>query len=396
MRISTVTFSNDASYQMQELESAISKTQNDLSTGTKLHSAADNPSGMAQVNVLNVQISASQQYVTNGNYATSVLQLEEQATTDATNTLQSVRDLTVQANNSALSASQRSDIASQLTQLLQNLVAIGNRVDGSGNQLFSGTATGTTSFSQNGNTVTYNGSNMVNQYQVASNQRISGTDTGATVFMNIPAGNGTFTTAAGAANTGTGYIGVGTVTNAAAWVPDTYTISFTNPTTYTVTNSAGTVVTTGNNFTDGDSISFNGIQVPITGTPAAGDSFTVAKAGTASAFSTISSIITTLNSTSLNSAQVATQLGGALQQVDNAITNMSNVAAAVGSRLNAITSSQSTAQTLQTNLTTQVSQISDVDYAAAITQLNTQEVSLQAAQQSYASIAQLSLFNYLK
>jgi flagellar hook-associated protein 3 FlgL len=37
-----------------------------------------------------------------------------------------------------------------------------------------------------------------------------------------------------------------------------------------------------------------------------------------------------------------------------------------------------------------------VDYAAAITQLNTEQLSLQAAQQSYATIARLSLFNYLR
>jgi flagellar hook-associated protein 3 FlgL len=75
---------------------------------------------------------------------------------------------------------------------------------------------------------------------------------------------------------------------------------------------------------------------------------------------------------------------------------MSNVSASAGARVNAITASQSAAQTLQTNLTTAVSQLSDVDYAAAITQLNTEEVSLQAAQASYASIARLSLFNYIK
>jgi flagellar hook-associated protein 3 FlgL len=181
----------------------------------------------------------------------------------------------------------------------------------------------------------------------------------------------------------------------AAWIADTYQISFTSPTDYSVTNSAGTVVTTGNNFTDGNSISFNGIQVPITGTPAAGDTFTVAKAGTASAFSTLSSLITTLNSTTLSPAQISSQIGGALEQIDGAITNLSNVSASVGARLNSITASQSTAQTVQTNLTASISQISDVDYASAITQLNTEEISLQAAQESYASIAKLSLFNYI-
>jgi len=396
MRIASITFQQNAVSQMQELQAALAKTQNDLATSKKLHSAADDPAGMAMVNQLNVQLSASQQYVTNGNSATSSLQLEEQAMTDATNTLQSARDLAVQANNPALSASQRTDIAAQLTQLLQNLVAIGNRVDGNNNQLFAGNAAGTIPFGQAGNTVTYSGSSTVRQIQIGPNQRISAGDTGATVFMNIPAGNGTFTTSGAATNTGTGSIGVGTVATPSAWVPDTYTISFTSPTAYSVTNSAGAVVSTGTAFADGDSIAFNGIQVPITGTPAAGDSFTVAKAGNASAFSTLSSLITTLNSTTLKSAQISSQIGGALQQIDNAITNMGNVSASVGARINSITSSQGAAQTLQTSLTTSVSQLSDVDYAAAITQLNTEEVSLQAAQASYASIARLSLFNYLK
>jgi flagellar hook-associated protein 3 FlgL len=178
-------------------------------------------------------------------------------------------------------------------------------------------------------------------------------------------------------------------------VPDTYSISFSSPTSYTVTNSAGTAVTSGTTFTSGDSISFNGVQVQITGTPAAGDQFTVAKAGTASAFSTLSGLATTLSSPNLSSAQLATQIGGALQQIDGAIANMSNVSASVGARLNSITSAQSAAQSTQTNLQTSISQISDVDYAAAITQLSTEEVSLQAAQASYAKIAQLSLFNYI-
>jgi flagellar hook-associated protein 3 FlgL len=396
MRIATITFQQNATSQMNNLQADLAATQNDLATSTRLHSAADDPAAMTQVNALNQQMSASKQYVTNGNYATSTLQLEEQAMSDATNTLQAARDLAVEANNSALSASQRADIASQLQQQLQDLIAIGNRVDGSGNQIFSGTASNTVPFSQNGTTVSYLGATKVSQIQVGPNQRLSAGDTGAAVFMNIPAGNGTFTTSGAAANTGTGSIGVGTVSNAAAWVPDTYTVSFTSPTDYTVTNSTGTVVSTVTNFKDGDTISFNGVQIPMTGTPAAGDTFTVAKAGTASAFDTLQSMIATLNDPTLSNAQVSSKIGGALQQIDNAISNMSNVSASVGARINSITSSQSAAQSLQTNLTTVVSQLSDTDYAASITKLNTEEVALQAAQESYASISKLSLFNYLQ
>jgi flagellar hook-associated protein 3 FlgL len=396
MRIATITFQQSAMLQMDNLSAQLLKTQNDLSTGTRLHSSADDPGAWAQVDQLNVQMSASQQFVTNGNSASSALTLEEQALSDAQNTLQSARDLAVEANDPSLTASQRSDIATQLQQQLHDLISIANRQDGNGNYLFSGIASGTTPFAQNGNTVTYGGSTTVSQVQIASNQRISAGDTGSSVFLNIPAGNGTFTTSGAGTNTGTGSIGVGTVVNPSAWVPDTYNISFTSPTNYTVTNSSGTVVDTGTSFKDGDSISFNGVNVPITGTPAAGDTFTVAKAGTASAFSTLQNVITVLNDPTQKLPQISSQIGAALQQIDNAVSHLSDVSASVGGRINSITSSQTAATTLQTNLTTSVTQLSATDYAAAITQLNTEEVSLQAAQSSYASISRLSLFNYIK
>jgi flagellar hook-associated protein 3 FlgL len=394
MRISTVTFQNDSVNRMDDLQAALSKTQTQLSTGKKLQSASDDPAAMVQVNQLNVTISASTQYVTNGNVASANLKLEEQALSDATNTLQSARTLVVQANNPALSAAQRQDIAQQLQQQLQDLISIGNRQDSNGNYLFAGTAAGTAAFAQSNGTVTYTGSSSVSQVQISGQQRISSGDTGASAFMNIPAGNGTFTTAVGAANSGTASIGPGTVTNSSQWVPDTYTVTFAANGQYTVTNSGGTAVTSGT-YTDGGSISFNGIQVSLSGTPNATDTFTVSPAGKSSVFATLSSLATTLSSPGLSRAQIATQIGTGLEQIDAAVSNLGNVSASVGARLNSITSAQSTAQSVQTTLQGQISNLSNVDYTAAVTQLSTEELALQAAQASYASIAKLSLFNYL-
>ena len=394
MRISTVGFQNDAVAQMQALESAIAKTQSELSTGLQIQNAADNPSGMAQVNELNVELSASQQYVTNGNAASANMKLEEQALTQATTVLQSAQDLAVQANNSSLSAAERQNIAAQLQQQLQELVGIANSTDSNGNYLFGGYASSAQPFAQAGNAVSYVGADAVNQIQISADQRISAGDTGASVFMNNPAGNGTFTTAAGASNTGTGSIDAGSVTSPAAWVAGTYTISFTSPTAYQVTNSADAVVTSGT-YTSPGTIAFDGVQVTVSGAPAAGDTFTLAPAGAASVFSTLSNLITTLSSTTLNQGQLTTQINGALEQLGGAITNVDNVQASVGARIDAINSSQSTAQSDQTELQSSISQLSDVDYTAATTQLSTEEVGLQAAQESYASLAKLSLFNYL-
>ena len=397
MRISTVTYQDNALYYMELLQSQIAKTQSQLSSGQRLQSAADDPAAMTQVNQLNGQLSATQQYATNGSAATTSLQLEEQALNDATNVLQSARDLAVQANDGAMSPSARQDIATQLQQQLQELVAIGNRTDGSGRYLFSGYADMTQPFGQNsGNsgTVTYAGTQGVRQIQVGASQFVSAGDAGDAVFMNIPAGNGTFTTAVVGTNTGTASIDAGSVTNSAAWVPDTYTISFSSPTAYTIKNSANTVVASGT-FASGQTIAFQGVQVTLSGTPAAGDRFTVAAAGKASVFSTLSNLATALSSPTLTSAQITTRIGRALQQIDNAINQFSSVSASAGARLNSLATAQAAGQTTQTDLKSSISQLADTDYASAVTQLSTEQVTLQAAQQSYALIAKLSLFNYV-
>ncbi len=395
MPISTLGFQENASQQMQALETAISQTQTELSTGLQLQNAADNPAAMAQVTQLNAQISASQQYQTNGSSLSSNLQIEEQSLSDATSTMQSARDLAVEANNASLTATQRQDISTQLQQLLQQMVSTANSTDSNGNYLFSGETPTTQPFSQSGSQVTYNGSASVSQVQISSNQLISSGDAGANVFMNIPGGNGTFTTAVGANNSGGATIDSGTVVNSSQWVPDTYTITFTDPTDYTVTNSEGATVSSGTYSSPG-AITFNGISTTVSGTPAAGDTFTVAPAGTVSAFATISNLIATLNNPALSSAQISTQVGTALEQMDAAVSNFSNVSASVGARLNAITAANTTATASQTAMTASVSSLQNVDDAAATTQLSTQELALQAAQESYASIAKMSLFNYLQ
>jgi flagellar hook-associated protein 1 FlgK len=80
--------------------------------------------------------------------------------------------------------------------------------------------------------------------------------------------------AAASGNTGTATISAPSITDPTNWTNGAYTISFTDPTDYQVTDSGGNVVTSGT-YTAGSPISFNGEQVSISGTPAGGDTFTV-------------------------------------------------------------------------------------------------------------------------
>jgi flagellar hook-associated protein 1 FlgK len=75
-------------------------------------------------------------------------------------------------------------------------------------------------------------------------------------------------------NTGTATIDSSSVTDAGLFVNDTYNINMTSATTYEVRDSANTLITNGT-YSSGSSITFNGIDVSISGDPQAGDVFVV-------------------------------------------------------------------------------------------------------------------------
>jgi flagellar hook-associated protein 1 FlgK len=81
-------------------------------------------------------------------------------------------------------------------------------------------------------------------------------------------------TSAASSNTGTAAIQNASVPNLGAWTAGNYTISFGTAGAYTVTDAAGATIQTGT-YTGGTPIGFNGMNVTLTGAPAAGDSFAV-------------------------------------------------------------------------------------------------------------------------
>ena len=69
--------------------------------------------------------------------------------------------------------------------------------------------------------------------------------------------------------------------------------------------------------------------------------------------------------------------------------------AEVGTRLQALDTAADFRDSEEVDLQALISSLRDVDYASAISQLNQQYTSLQAAQAAYSKFAQLSLFDYL-
>src|SRR6185437_5458 len=126
MRISTSMLSDAALAGILADESALSSTQQKLASGQNISSPADDPVGAVQLLALNDASAQYQQYIANGQSANTSLTLEQSALSTATNTLQSIRDLLVQANNGANNAADLASIATEIKQLGASLLGTAN------------------------------------------------------------------------------------------------------------------------------------------------------------------------------------------------------------------------------------------------------------------------------
>jgi flagellar hook-associated protein 3 FlgL len=378
------------------LEAGINQTQNQMSSGVSFTTASQNPTAAGSVNNYNQALAQSQQYDTNASSAQTNLNTEDNALSEVQSQLQSLRDLALEANSGTLQNADRSAIATQAAQIQNSLLALANTQNGNGEYIFGGFAAQTQPFTLSATGATYNGDQGQRQVQIAAGQTVADGDNGDTVFNQIKTGNGTFTVSAAAANTGGGIIGATTVSDPTAYDGGTYSISFTAPGAYSV-SEGGTVVSTGT-YTDGGTIAFNGVQVTLSGQPAAGDAFTLAPSTNQSLFVTVQNLVSALQTgvtTPASATSLNNSINDAINNIDQALSQSSNVRATIGGRLNSITTQQSVASSQQVQLKTTISSLQSLDYASAITTLDQQNTTLSAALQAFTLTQGLTLFKFL-
>lgn len=411
MRISTAqTFIRGINV-MNERQVKLSHTQEQLASGKRIVTPSDDPSGAARILDIQEATSAFEQFNRNAGRAQSDLGVEESALRSVTNMLQRVRELSLQAINGSLTTKDRQYVASEMEQRLDQLIQTANTK--SGNEfIFAGFKSATQPFNVDpaGN-VNYVGDQGKRELQISPSRYVAINDSGFDVFMDVRDGNGTFTTAAAATNTGGGVIDNGSLVAGATYVQDTYTIDFvTNANgdlAYTVIGAtSGQVVpalpaaipANAPAFTSGDTITFNNGQVTIEGTPVAGDSFTVAPASNKDIFGQIRDLIAAINGPSETTgdyAVMASTANSSIGGIDNALDNIDRVIASVGGRINAMNDEVAANETAMVELKTTRSRIEDLDYAEAIGDFQLDLAGLQAAQQAFAKIQNLSLFNFI-
>ncbi len=398
MRISTPMLYEMGSGALAAQQVELLRTQQQMASQRRLLSAADDPAAASTALRVAQSLARNQQIEANQEAAANRLAIGESALSSVGDVLQSVQERLLQAQNGTLSPTERSMLASDVDNMLGQLLTLANSKDGTGAYLFAGYSETSVPFVAAAGGVAYQGDDGARTLEVANGRNLAVSAAGSDIFMRVKTGNGVFATAANPANTGAGRIDSGSVANPSALTGHAYELTFNasaGVTTYDVFDvTAGLSVSSGNAFSAGQSITVAGMQASITGGPASGDRFTVAPSSNQSVFKTIADATAALRSGG-NDALRQTQVNAALASLDQSMNRALTVRAEFGSRMNEISAHQNVSGALVLEHQRRLSELQDVDYTEAATRLMRQQTATQAAQQSFARIAQLSLFNYL-
>jgi flagellin len=362
----------------------LSTSLQQLSTGLRINTAADDAAGYAIVQGMTSQIGGLNQAAQNANDGVSLVQTAAGALQEITNDLQSMRDLAVESLNASNSSTDRTDLNTQFQQLLSDINQVSQSTNFNGVNLLDGTFQGATFQvgADAGQTITVSAvanqeaSNLAQLYSAAagtyanSATALTGTITVATTANGVTSTATTLPVTVGGPNS-TATTDLATVANAIN----------------ALSNEDGGVIAT----VAGPAAAPTGIVLNTTsGTAAAPPTIAVTFGGT---LTTGATGVAAANTTAANAnvGMTATDVltvndsNLALQQIDTALQSVATTSATLGAYQNRFSAAITGLNTDSTNLTSARSGIADTDYAAATSKLSQAQILQQA---STAMVAQ--------
>lgn len=185
MRISTNTIYQSGTNRLMDLQNDLSKLNEQISSGKKVRSPADDPIASARILELTHSQDLNDTYANTRNVAKTSLETYETNLTSITNVILDAQSSLVAAGNGAYNDQQRANIASELQGRLDSLIGLVNTKDAQGNYMYSGHQTGTVPFVLN--TVTgdmdFQGDASKRSLQVDVQRQMAVTYTGNELFQ---------------------------------------------------------------------------------------------------------------------------------------------------------------------------------------------------------------------
>jgi flagellin len=151
---------------------ALASAMQQLSTGKRINSAADDAAGLAISSRMTSQIRGLDQAVRNANDGISLLQNAEGALNEVTNMMQRMRELSVQAANDTNTSSDRVSLNLEYGQLMQEINRIAQNTQWNGMSIMNNTTSGASAIGTGGTVAepTAEGAELRNiKFQVGAN-----------------------------------------------------------------------------------------------------------------------------------------------------------------------------------------------------------------------------------
>lgn len=161
-----------AENQLDTTQANLNKTLEELSSGSRINSGADDPAGLAIANGLEANIAALQQSAANANDGVGALQVADGALSQVTTMLNRAVTLATEAANGTVSDNQRTAINAEFSQILSEINTIGTATTFNGTSVF--TANSTSIFMSDGSSAAANSTITVTIGQL-STTNIGGT-----------------------------------------------------------------------------------------------------------------------------------------------------------------------------------------------------------------------------
>jgi flagellin len=338
-------------------ENAVSHTQTNLnntlqqlSTGLKINSGADDPAGLSIAAGLGANISALTQSSQNASNGVGLLQTADGALSQVTTILNQAVTIATEAGNGGLTTSQSAALNTEFTSILNEINQIGSTTNFNGTSVFNGSA-----------------NNSV-QSSVAALATTTGLTSGSTTTISDSKTGGTFVFTAGATSK---------ISDLQAAITNAVTAGTLSAGTAATINAAGKlqIATT----TAGDSLGVNtsdavlgaGTFQPTAVTGSSTDVFTSDGSGTG--FTNTNTPINGLSSTTLalNTESLSTTATAqtALTAITAAISSIAAQRGNIGASINQLTADTGVENTEVQNLTSAQNNVQNADIASVTSNL---------------------------
>uniref|UniRef100_UPI004047C2F3 flagellar hook-associated protein FlgL n=1 Tax=Rheinheimera sp. TaxID=1869214 RepID=UPI004047C2F3 len=394
-----------------DTQQKMSRAANQLTKQTRILSPADDPAASAKVLGLDQNLAQIAQFQKNSVLLKNNLALEETVLTNMRSSFDRVNELAIAVGNGTYTDREREAIAFEMKNIQTELFDLMNTKNSDGSYIFAGfqDRTAAYEFDQDSGRYEFRGDDGFRALQISPSISLPGNDSGKAIFDDVFARFKTESPMVVSGSPDSVKIDVAEQNQFNAFYQANYDTQTPANNTYNIVIDAGNnyqILQNGSalnppvtgSYVDGQSIKFNGLTIDITGAAAAPGQvdFTLTEPKKNNILNTMQDFIAVLETPGLNTAQLTDALRDVLAQTEASSNKLDGTLANIGGRVNVLDSVFGSNEDLTINNKEYKADLSEVDFAAAMTEIKRQEIALQAVSSTFGKIAATTLFDYIR